>query len=62
MRKYQEEVVKRADEIALAIAMDTGKPLWESKTEAAALAGKVNVTIDESLKRVSNSTIKKRYA
>jgi succinylglutamic semialdehyde dehydrogenase len=58
MRKYQEEVVKRADEIALAIAMDTGKPLWESKTEAAALAGKVNVTIDESLKRVSNSTIK----
>ncbi len=54
---YKQEVIKKANEIAFAIAQETGKPLWEAKTEAAALAGKVDVTISESLERVKNKTI-----
>ncbi len=55
--KYQEEVKKREDEIAIALALEVGKPLWEAKTEAAALANKVNVTIGESFSRVQNKHI-----
>ena len=54
LKKYQEEVAKRKDEIALAIAYETGKPLWEAKTEAASVIGKVNVTIEDSLPRIAN--------
>ncbi len=52
--KFQEEVKKREDDIAIAIALEVGKPLWEAKTEAAALANKVSVTINHSLPRVKN--------
>ena len=41
----------------MAIALETGKPLWESKTEAAALSAKVNVTLNESLERIKQTTI-----
>jgi succinylglutamic semialdehyde dehydrogenase len=54
LKKYQEEVLKRKDEIALAIAFETGKPLWEAKTEAASVASKVDVTIQDSLPRIAN--------
>ena len=36
-----------------AIALETGKPLWESMTEAKALSAKVDVTINKSLKRIN---------
>ena len=54
LKKYQDEVTKRKDDIALAIAYETGKPLWEAKTEAASVIAKVNVTIEDSLPRISN--------
>lgn len=54
LKKYQDEVAKRKDEIALAIAYETGKPLWEAKTEVASVIGKVNVTIEDSLPRIAN--------
>ncbi len=57
LKAYQAEVVKRQDEIALAIAYETGKPLWDSKTEAGSVVAKVNVTIEESLKRIANKKI-----
>lgn len=45
----------RADRIAELISDETGKVLWDAKTEAAALPAKVDITLDESgaLKRVS---------
>ena len=55
--KFKEEVVKRKEEIATAIALETGKPLWESLTEAGALGAKVDVTIKDSLARVENKVI-----
>jgi succinylglutamic semialdehyde dehydrogenase len=57
LKNYQEEVAKRKDEIALAIAYETGKPLWEAKTEAASVIAKVNVTIEDSLARITNKDI-----
>lgn len=56
LRRYQEEVNKRKEEIALAIAWEMGKPLWEARTEAASVAAKVNVTIDDSLPRIQNKS------
>ena len=57
LRAYQDEVKKRQEEIAIAIAYETGKPLWDSKTEAASVVAKVNVTIEESLPRITNKKI-----
>lgn len=55
--KYQEEVKKRQEEIALAIAYETGKPLWDSRTEAASVISKIDVTIKDSLPRIFNKHI-----
>lgn len=57
LKKYQEIVRARKDEIALALALEVGKPLWEAKTEAAALDSKVTVTITDSYERIKQKTI-----
>ncbi len=57
LKRYQEAVLSRQDEIAEAIAWEVGKPLWEAKTEAAALVAKVNVTISDSLPRIESKQI-----
>lgn len=58
LKKYQEAVRARKDEIALALALEVGKPLWEAKTEAAALDSKVSVTITDSYERIKQETLK----
>ena len=58
LKKYQEAVRARKDDIAMAIALEVGKPLWEAKTEAAAVDGKVSVTIADSMKRIEQQTLK----
>jgi len=45
-RKYAELVKASSDELAEIISSETGKILWEAKTEAGAVAGKVDVSID----------------
>jgi succinylglutamic semialdehyde dehydrogenase len=57
LKKYQEAVRARKDEISLAIALEVGKPLWEAKTEAAGLDAKVTVTITDSYDRIKQETI-----
>ena len=57
LKKYQEVVRARKDEIAMALALEVGKPLWEAKTEAAALDSKVSVTITDSYERIKQKTI-----
>jgi succinylglutamic semialdehyde dehydrogenase len=57
LRKYQAEILKRSDAIATALALETGKPLSECKGEANGLAAKVDVTIKDSLNRISNQAI-----
>jgi len=58
LKKYQEIVKRRKEEIATALALEVGKPLWEARTEAAALDSKVSVTITDSLERIKKETIK----
>ena len=56
-KKFQAAADRRKDEIAVAIALETGKALWESKTEAGAITAKVSVTLADSLERVKQQTI-----
>lgn len=44
--QFRDNVNASADELALLISRETGKPLWESKTEAGAVAAKVDLSID----------------
>ncbi|MBC2667905.1 succinylglutamate-semialdehyde dehydrogenase [Novosphingobium piscinae] len=44
-RAYRDTVERRGEELAVLIARETGKPLWESRTEAASVVGKVEVSI-----------------
>lgn len=43
--KYADAVREKSESIALAISRDMGKPLWEARTEAGAMANKVAVSI-----------------
>ncbi|QIA62290.1 succinylglutamate-semialdehyde dehydrogenase [Vibrio astriarenae] len=42
---FANKLKERAEQIAEVIAQETGKPLWETRTEAAAMAGKVAISI-----------------
>ena len=50
LKKYQEVLKGRSEEMAEAIAREVGKPLWEAKTEVSAMINKVDITCGESLK------------
>lgn len=58
LKKYQEAVRARKNDIATALALEVGKPFWEALTEAAALDSKVTVTITDSYERIRQETIK----
>ena len=45
LRAYKDQLSARSDEIARAIAAETGKPLWETRTEVASMMGKVEISI-----------------
>ncbi len=42
---YAKSLKERKEDIAKAISQDMGKPIWESRTEANAMAGKVTISI-----------------
>ncbi len=46
LKKYQNHLRDHQLQISELIARENGKPLWEAKTEAAALIGKVDATIN----------------
>ena len=56
LKRYQEIVLTKREEIARAIALEVGKPYWESLTEADALSAKVETTLNESLKRINTQS------
>jgi len=45
VKRYQAVLKDRAPAMAEAISRETGKPLWETKTELASMAGKVDISI-----------------
>jgi len=46
LERYRELVREHADDLAGLISRETGKALWDCKGEAAALAGKVDITLE----------------
>ena len=45
LERYRDIIKRDAEKLARIISRETGKPLWETKTEAAAVAGKVDISI-----------------
>ncbi len=54
LNKLKELYAKHKEELATLIARETGKPMWESLTEAQAMVGKIDITINESMKLVQD--------
>ena len=53
VRRFQEVVRGRAEELARLIATETGKPLWETRTEAASVIAKVDISITAQAERAA---------
>jgi succinylglutamic semialdehyde dehydrogenase len=45
MRRFANEVRKVSDKLATLIARETGKPMWEARTEVESVIGKVEISI-----------------
>ena len=56
LKRYQEEVLKIKESMAEAISLESGKPSWEAMGEAGSVIGKVDVTINEGLKRIAQKS------
>lgn len=56
--KLKAVFLANADKMAELISRETGKPIWETKTEAAGLASKIDITLEHSLKLVAEERIK----
>jgi len=50
-RAFKAAVDRNAEELARLIARETGKPLWEARTEAASVAAKVEISIAAQAER-----------
>ena len=44
VKAFQTQLQAKAEQMAVAIAQETGKPLWETRTEASAMAGKIDLS------------------
>ncbi|MGI4876250.1 MAG: succinylglutamate-semialdehyde dehydrogenase [Janthinobacterium lividum] len=55
-RAYQHVVGERAEAFARLIARETGKPLWETRTEVASVAAKVDISIAAQAERAGSRT------
>ncbi len=46
VERYRDLIKRDAEELARLISRETGKPFWETKTEAATVAGKVDISVN----------------
>ena len=51
VKKFGEQLGENKEELAKAIALETGKPLWETRTEAGAMLGKIGISEKAYLER-----------
>lgn len=45
VKQFAEQLTSQKEQLALCIAEDTGKALWESRTEVAAMIGKIDISV-----------------
>ena len=57
LRRFANVVRKKEEEFATLIALETGKPFWESRTEVAAVINKVEISINSYAERTPKRTI-----
>jgi len=50
-QRYKNALEARKDALAETIARETGKPLWETRTEVASMIGKVGISIAAQAER-----------
>ncbi len=55
VKRFGEQLDSQREELALAISEETGKPLWETRTEIAAMIGKINISINAFHERTGES-------
>ncbi|MFN7904769.1 MAG: succinylglutamate-semialdehyde dehydrogenase, partial [Pseudobdellovibrionaceae bacterium] len=55
--RLKEVFQSRMSEITEVMSRDTGKPLWEAKTEIQAVISKIDITLNESIKLVQTERI-----
>jgi succinylglutamic semialdehyde dehydrogenase len=56
LRKFHNNLEQDFDMLAKCISLDSGKPLWESKTEVQAMLGKVEISIKAHQERCAFTT------
>jgi succinylglutamic semialdehyde dehydrogenase len=54
LRRYEKAVEKNAERLAQAISREMGKVLWEARTEAKAVASKVPITLEDSMRLIED--------
>ena len=56
MERYRDLIKRDAEDLARLISRETGKPFWETKTEAATVSGKVDISIKAYHERTGERT------
>ncbi|KKC26889.1 succinylglutamate-semialdehyde dehydrogenase [Sphingomonas sp. SRS2] len=54
LKAYAETLKARSEDIARDVARETGKPLWETRTEIASMVGKVGISITAQAERAGS--------
>jgi len=54
LRRFAEALKNDAERLASAIALEVGKPLWEARTEVAAMQAKIDITLTQGLELVAD--------
>ena len=54
VKTFAETLKEHSEELAIAIAQETGKPLWETRTEAGAMVGKIAISEKAFLDRTGD--------
>ncbi|MGB3277592.1 MAG: aldehyde dehydrogenase family protein, partial [Pseudorhodobacter sp.] len=57
VRRFANEVRKASDEMAELISKETGKPLWESRTEVEAVINKVDISVNAYAERTGQKKL-----
>jgi succinylglutamic semialdehyde dehydrogenase len=57
LQRYQQKLRARRDDIALCIALEVGKPLWEARTEVDAMVNKVDLALGEGARFTADARI-----
>ena len=57
LQRYQQRLRAHREDLALCIALEVGKPLWEARTEADALVAKVDLALGEGARFTATQRI-----